>query len=87
LKLVNFAQTLVGGRPQIRCKKRKQAGKIMGAPKNSKYIEYVRYAEHCLEMAPALTDQEYRTIQREMAAEWLKLADAIIHPLEPVKSK
>jgi hypothetical protein len=32
-------------------------------------------------------DQEYRSIQREMAAEWLKLADAIIHPLGPTKSK
>jgi hypothetical protein len=31
-------------------------------------------------MAPAITDQEYRTVQREMAAEWLKLADAILHP-------
>jgi hypothetical protein len=32
-------------------------------------------------------DQEYRSIQREMAAEWLKLADTVIHPLGPTKSK
>jgi hypothetical protein len=30
-------------------------------------------------------DQKYRVIQREMAAEWLKLADAIRHPLKPSK--
>jgi len=55
--------------------------------KNSKHKEYVRYAAHCLEMVPAVTDQEYRATQHEMAAEWLKLADAIIHPLGSMKSK
>jgi hypothetical protein len=55
--------------------------------KNGKHKEYVRYAAHCLEMVPKVTDQEYRSIQREMAAEWLKLADAILHPLGPMKSK
>ncbi len=39
--------------------------------------EYVRYAEHCLGMAPAATDQDAGAIQREMAAEWLRLADDI----------
>ena len=38
-------------------------------------------------MDPKVPDQEYRAIQREMAAEWLKLADALIHPLGPMKSK
>jgi hypothetical protein len=28
------------------------------------------------------TNRKYRIIQREMAAEWLKLADAILHPLK-----
>ena len=28
-------------------------------------------------------DRESRAIQREMAAEWLRLADAIAHPLKP----
>jgi hypothetical protein len=55
--------------------------------KNSKHKEYVRYAAHCLEMVPAVTDQEYRSVQREMAVEWLKLADGILHPLGPMKSK
>jgi hypothetical protein len=60
---------------------------IVATPQNGKHKEYVRYAAHCLEIVPRVPDQEYRSIQREMAAEWLKLADAIIHPLGPTKSK
>jgi hypothetical protein len=56
-------------------------------PKNGRHKEYVRYAAHCLEIVPRVPNQEYRAIQRQMAAEWLKLADAIIHPLGPTKSK
>jgi hypothetical protein len=52
----------------------------MAIRKNNKQEEYVRYAEHCLEMAKIAPDQESRVVLREMAAEWLKLADAI--PLE-----
>jgi hypothetical protein len=59
-------------------------------PKNGSYKDYVRYAEHCLNMTAATSDQGSRCIQREMAAEWLRLADAIrpslkswkIHPLK-----
>jgi hypothetical protein len=29
-------------------------------------------------MVPQAADQEYRNVQREMAAEWLKLADAVL---------
>jgi hypothetical protein len=39
----------------------------MTMPKNDKYKDYARYAERCF-------------IQREMAAEWLRLADAIRRP-------
>jgi hypothetical protein len=46
-------------------------------PKNDKYKDYARYAERCLNMVAASTDRESRSIQREMAAEWLRLADAI----------
>jgi hypothetical protein len=49
---------------------------------NQKHKEYARYAEHCLKMLPAAPAQEYRAIQRETAAEWLKLADAVLHPLK-----
>jgi hypothetical protein len=58
--------------------------------KNDTYKDYVHYAEHCLGMVAGTTDQESRCIQREMAAEWLRLADAIrpslkswkVHPLK-----
>jgi hypothetical protein len=49
-------------------------------PKNDTYKDYARYAEHCLNMMTATTDQELRSIQREMAVEWLKLADTIRRP-------
>ena len=60
--------------------------------KNDTYKDYTRYAEHCLNMVAAITDQEGRRVQREMAAEWLRLADAIRPPLKswkigPLKSR
>ena len=54
-------------------------------PTSYKYKEYARYAAHCLNMVAATRDQESRAINREMAAEWLKLADAARHPLDPTK--
>jgi hypothetical protein len=42
--------------------------------KADKAIEYAGYAEHCLKIVAFLPDQEFRIIQREMAAEWIKLA-------------
>jgi hypothetical protein len=60
----------------------------MTASKNGAYKDYVRYAAHCLEMVPATKDQDARAINREMAAEWLRLADAssvIVHPLKRTK--
>ena len=50
-----------------------------------KHREYARYAVHCLEMVTITKDQNARSIQREMAAEWIKLADAILQPLVPTK--
>lgn len=52
----------------------------MTVPKNDTYKDYVRYAEHCLNMVATTTDQESRCIQREMAAKWLRLADTVRHP-------
>ena len=46
--------------------------------KNNKHKEYARYAAHCLNLVLAAKDQESRSIQREMAAEWLKLADTAL---------
>ena len=37
---------------------------------------YVGYATHCLQLAKATADRESRVILREMATEWLKLAEA-----------
>ena len=54
----------------------------MAIPKNDKHKEYARYAAHCLNMVAAAKEQESRSIQREMAAEWLRLADAVLHPLK-----
>ena len=41
---------------------------------NEKRKEYARYAQHCLQMVAAEREQDARSIQREMAAEWLRLA-------------
>jgi hypothetical protein len=49
----------------------------MAHQKKDKHKEYARYATHCLGMMATATDQEARLIQREMAAEWLRLADDI----------
>ena len=55
----------------------------MALPTADKHKEYVCYAEHCLQMAKIATEQASCIIQREMAAEWLKLADAI--PLQSTR--
>jgi hypothetical protein len=57
--------------------------RIMPIPKNDTHKDYARYAAHCLDMVTTTKDQEARAINREMAAEWLKLADVILHPLKP----
>jgi hypothetical protein len=54
-------------------------------PKNNKFEDYARYAEHCLNLMPATTDQELRSIEREMAVEWLRLADTIPRPRKSSK--
>jgi hypothetical protein len=48
----------------------------MATPNKDKLKEYARYAAHCLNMIAVAPDQESRSIQREMAAEWMKLADS-----------
>ena len=52
----------------------------MTVPKNDKFKDYADDAEHCLNMVAATRDQELRCIQREMAAEWLRLADTVRRP-------
>ena len=55
---------------------------VMAISKNDKHKEYAHYAAHCLEMVPREPNEDFCAIQREMAAEWLKLADAALHPLK-----
>ncbi len=54
----------------------------MAIPKNDKHKEYTRYAAHCLALVTSIKDRHDRVINREMAAEWVKLADAVLHPLK-----
>jgi len=83
LKVVIFEQTYPTEARQIWGVRRGAGGGTMAKPQNDTHKDYVRYAAHCLERTGATKDQEARSINREMAAEWLKLADAIIHPEEP----
>ena len=50
---------------------------IMANEKSDRHEEYTRYAEHCLAMAKIVRDQQSRVVQREMAAEWLRLAGTL----------
>jgi hypothetical protein len=52
-------------------------GGIMAIPKNEKRKQYAHYAAHCMYLVTAATDPDACAIQREMAAEWLKLADDV----------
>ena len=57
----------------------------MAIPKNDQHKQYTRYASHCLDLVTAIKSQDDRAINHEMAAEWLRLADTIAHPLKPMK--
>jgi hypothetical protein len=84
--VVNFGQTHPINARQIFCRVGRckiVPERIMAIPTSYKYKEYARYAAHCLNMVAATKDQESRVTNREMAAEWLKLADAARHPLDP----
>jgi hypothetical protein len=81
--VINFEQTRPNTSPQI-------LGVLirwgtMANPKNEKRKQYAHYAAHCMYLVTAATDPDARAIQREMAAEWLKLADAILHPMVPAE--
>jgi hypothetical protein len=49
----------------------------MAISSNEKQKDYAHYAAHCLYLVTQATDPDARSIQREMAAEWLKLADSV----------
>jgi hypothetical protein len=50
----------------------------MAVSNKDKHKEYSRYAATCLEMLIAVADQEARDVHTEMAAEWIRLAEAIV---------
>jgi hypothetical protein len=61
------------------------AGTTVTIPKNDRHKEYAKYAAHCLDMMVVAKDKVARALNREMAAEWLRLADAALHPLKRKK--
>jgi hypothetical protein len=85
LHVVNFERTHPASTGHISRTAKSSPERIMAIPKNEKHKEYARYAVHCLQMVPRTPDQEYRSIQREMAAEWIRLADAILRPPKPIR--
>jgi hypothetical protein len=69
----NFEQTYSRLHLKLRPPAGNQRDGIVVVPKKpDKYKAYIRYAMHCLETVPTLGDNDTRTINREMAAEWLK---------------
>jgi hypothetical protein len=52
------------------------------AVSNDNHKKYARYAAHCLEIVHA--DAEFLATQREMGTEWLKLAETVRRPLQPM---
>jgi hypothetical protein len=52
----------------------------MAIPNTEKHNDYARFAAYCLDLGTTPTISDSHPIQREMALEWLKLADAALHP-------
>jgi hypothetical protein len=52
----------------------------MPAFKSNKHKEYARYAVYYLNMLAATKDQGEGALNREMAVEWLRLAELAVHP-------
>lgn len=48
---------------------------LMKEERTERRERYVDYANYCLQLAKATTDHQARTRLREMASEWLKLAE------------
>jgi hypothetical protein len=76
---VSTIEQINPGNSQIPLRSIRRGG-IMASGKISKREEYQRYAKHCLDLVSIATSQKARIIQREMAAEWLKLATVIRRP-------
>jgi DNA primase len=55
-----------------------QRSNTLGNGYADKAAEYTRYAERCVEAVKMIPDREDRTLHREMAAEWLGLAQRLV---------
>jgi hypothetical protein len=75
--MVLFAQTRTGNTPDSWRVNKKNRQRDASLPKSDKFKDYTRYAEHCLNLTAATTDQEPRCLCRDMAGEWLTLAMAL----------
>jgi hypothetical protein len=80
--LVNFDQITFGSAPILL--PASPRSKPVPVPTNDKFRAYSRYAAHCLHQAFMTRDQESRAVFREMAAEWVQLADALSDRRESV---
>ena len=49
----------------------------MASSESDRHKEYARFAGHCLDMVIVVRDQKSCSTEREMAIEWMRLADAI----------
>ena len=83
--MLTFAQTHHADGPTLPAIDR-GGGKMTG-PNDAKHKLYAHYAAHCLHMVTVAKDQDSRAIQREMAAEWLKLADDARHALQRTRTR
>jgi hypothetical protein len=57
----------------------------MAIRKASNYEEYWLYGEHCLKLVRIATSRKSRIIQRQIAAEWFKLADMFYAAEQPAE--
>ena len=52
----------------------------MAVPNTEKHNDYARFAAYCLDLGTTPIASDSHPIQREMALEWLTLAEAALHP-------
>jgi hypothetical protein len=78
--VVNFAQTHRDNVRQIRRITGAIAERIAATPMKPTFKDYARYAMYCLELVPTSQDQDILDLNRQMAVEWIRLAEAALHP-------
>jgi len=81
--VVNFDQTRRSEMLQIWYHAASGGGGGQTMSNNEKHKLYARYAAYCLDMMSIAGDSDASAIQREMATEWLRLADTLVQPATP----